>query len=60
MLTQAWQLKKLLAIPSKLLARFLLAKFNNLFKIKNAIYAVKTTNLTLMQTNIFFANVIEI
>ena len=52
--------KKSLAIPSKLLARFLLAKFNNLFKIKNAIYVVKTTNLTLMQTNIFFANVIEI
>jgi hypothetical protein len=56
MLTQ----KNSLAIPYKLLARFLLAKFNNLFKIKNAIYAVKTTNLTLMQTNIFFPNVIEI
>ena len=56
MLTQ----KNSLAIPYKLLARFLLAKFNNLFKIKNAIYVVKRTNLTHMQTNIFFANVIEI
>ena len=60
MLTQACQPNKITFIPVKLIARFLLAEFNNLFKIKNAIYVVKTTNLMLMQINIFFANVIEI
>ena len=34
---------------------------NSIFfsKLKIAIYVVKTTNLTLMYTNIFFANVIN-